>query len=79
MSAHQVGDDFEAALQQVQCFPWVVEVFPITGFGIFELKESAEQIGCNPQTGELITIAVSKSVNFNLAVPFKRKEQLNDS
>ncbi len=48
---------------------------PITGFGIFELKESAEREGRNPQSGEPITIAASKSVRFKLAAPFKA--QLN--
>jgi len=50
-------------------------VVPITGFGIFELKESAERVGRNPQSGEPITIAASKSVRFKLAAPFKA--QLN--
>jgi len=50
-------------------------VVPVTGFGIFELKESAERTGRNPQSGEPITIAASKSVRFKLAAPFKA--QLN--
>ncbi len=50
-------------------------VVPIPGFGIFELKESAERTGRNPQSGEPITIAASKSVRFKLAAPFKA--QLN--
>ena len=50
-------------------------VVPIAGFGSFELKESAERTGRNPQSGEPITIAASKSVRFKLAAPFKA--QLN--
>ena len=50
-------------------------IVPITGFGIFELKESLERTGRNPQSGEPITIAASKSVRFKLAAPFKA--QLN--
>ena len=50
-------------------------IVPITGFGIFEPKETAERTGCNPQSGEPITIAASKSVRFKLAAPFKA--QLN--
>ena len=50
-------------------------VVPIAGFGIFELKESAERTGRNPQSGEAITIAASKAVRFKLAAPFKA--QLN--
>jgi len=50
-------------------------VVPVAGFGIFELKESAERTGRNPQSGEAITIAASRSVRFKLAAPFKA--QLN--
>ncbi|MFZ4702579.1 MAG: HU family DNA-binding protein, partial [Candidatus Methylumidiphilus sp.] len=50
-------------------------VVPITGFGIFEPKETAERTGRNPQSGEPITIAESKSVRFKLAAHFKA--QLN--
>ena len=50
-------------------------IVPFTGFGIFEPKETAERTGCNPRSGEPITIAASKSVRFKLAAPFKA--QLN--
>ena len=50
-------------------------VVPIPGFGIFELKESPERAGRNPQSGEPITIAAAKAVRFKLAAPFKA--QLN--
>ena len=50
-------------------------IVPITGFEIFELKETAERTGRNPQSGEPITIAASKSVRFKLSAPFKA--QLN--
>ncbi len=50
-------------------------VVPIPGFGIFELKESPERTGRNPQSGEAITIAAAKGVRFKLAAPFKA--QLN--
>ena len=50
-------------------------VVPVTGFGIFEPKETAGRTGRNPQSGEPITIVASKSVRFKLAAPFKA--QLN--
>lgn len=50
-------------------------VVPIAGFGIFELKDTPARTGRNPQSGETITIAASKSVRFKLAAPFKA--QLN--
>lgn len=36
----------------------------IPGFGSFKQSERAERSGRNPQTGEAITIAASKSVKF---------------
>ena len=44
-------------------------VVPVAGFGSFELKETAGRTGRNPQSGEPITIAASKSVRFKLAAP----------
>jgi DNA-binding protein HU-beta len=36
----------------------------LIGFGTFEVKERAERAGRNPQTGETITIAASKTPTF---------------
>jgi len=36
----------------------------LIGFGTFEVKERAERSGRNPQTGEVITIAASKTPAF---------------
>ena len=36
----------------------------LIGFGTFEVKERAERAGRNPQTGEAITIAASKTPTF---------------
>ena len=36
----------------------------IPGFGSFKQSERAERAGRNPQTGEAITIAASKTVKF---------------
>ena len=36
----------------------------LVGFGTFEVKERAERSGRNPQTGEAITIAASKTPAF---------------
>ena len=43
----------------------------ITGFGKFGITERAERQGRNPQTGETITIAASKSPKFKAASTFK--------
>lgn len=36
----------------------------VTGFGVLKVKERAERNGRNPQTGETIKIAASKSIAF---------------
>lgn len=41
------------------------------GFGTFTVKERAERPGRNPQTGEAITIAASKTVGFKAAPALK--------
>lgn len=43
----------------------------IAGFGSFEMKERAARVGHNPQTGEKIQIAASKTVGFKVAKQFK--------
>ena len=43
----------------------------ISGFGTFGISERAERQGRNPQTGEAITIAASKSVKFSPAAALK--------
>ncbi|MBM4207323.1 MAG: HU family DNA-binding protein [Gammaproteobacteria bacterium] len=36
----------------------------LVGFGTFVVKERAERVGRNPQTGDEITIKAAKSVKF---------------
>lgn len=43
----------------------------IVGFGTFEVKERAEREGRNPQTGETITIAASKTPKFKAGKALK--------
>ena len=43
----------------------------IPGFGTFKQSERAERAGRNPQTGEAITIAASKTVKFSPASALK--------
>lgn len=43
----------------------------ITGFGTFEVVERAARTGRNPQTGETIQIAASKSPKFKPAKALK--------
>lgn len=43
----------------------------ITGFGTFEVTERVARTGRNPQTGETITIAASKSPKFKAGKALK--------
>ncbi len=43
----------------------------LIGFGTFEVKERAERAGRNPQTGEVITIAASKTPAFKAGKSLK--------
>ena len=46
------------------------------GFGTFEVRERSARTGRNPQTGEEIQIAASKSVGFKQGS--KLKDRVND-
>ena len=41
------------------------------GFGIFSVRHRPQRQGRNPQTGETITIAASKSINFKATKALK--------
>ena len=43
----------------------------VAGFGVFEARERAARMGRNPQTGEAIKIAASRSPKFKAAKKFK--------
>lgn len=45
--------------------------FFVPGFGTFSLKERKARTGRNPRTGEEISIAASKTVNFKPAAALK--------
>ena len=45
----------------------------LVGFGTFEVSERAAREGRNPQTGEKIKIAASKSVSFKAGTELKTK------
>ena len=43
----------------------------LVGFGTFEVKERAERMGHNPQTGDAIVIAASKAPVFKAGTALK--------
>ena len=47
------------------------EKVSLVGFGTFEVKERAERMGHNPQTGEAMVIAASKAPVFKAGTALK--------
>lgn len=47
--------------------------FTIVGFGTFKVSKRAARKGRNPQTGETIKIAASKSVRFKASAALKSR------
>ena len=47
------------------------EKVSVAGFGVFKVSERAARTGRNPQTGEAIQIAASKSVSFKAGTALK--------
>ena len=47
------------------------EKVQVVGFGTFEVNERAEREGCNPKSGETVTIAASKSPKFKAGKALK--------
>lgn len=48
------------------------EKVSVAGFGVFKISKRAAREGRNPQTGEKIKIAASKSVSFKAGSGFKK-------
>ena len=49
------------------------EKVSVAGFGVFKISERAARDGRNPQTGETIKIAASKSVSFKAGTALKEE------
>ena len=49
------------------------EKVSVSGFGVFKISERSAREGRNPQTGEKIKIAASKSVSFKAGTELKTK------
>ena len=47
------------------------EKVSLVGFGTFEVKERAERLGHNPQTGDVMVIAASKAPVFKAGTALK--------
>lgn len=61
----------DATIKAIQDAVVEGEKVSIVGFGTFETAKRAARIGRNPQTGETIEIAASKSPKFKAGKAFK--------
>jgi DNA-binding protein HU-beta len=58
------GRALDALIKTIESTLKAGDSIALVGFGTFEVKERAERTGRNPQTGQPITIAASKSPSF---------------
>lgn len=71
ISKKAAGDSLDSA------FSWISKTlkkdkrFSVPGFGTFKVTKRKARKGRNPQTGEVIKIKASKSVNFKPAPKLK--------
>ncbi len=57
--------------QSIQAALKVGDSVALIGFGTFEVKDRAERVGRNPQTGVAITIAAAKLPSFKASKGLK--------
>ena len=65
VSKKDITDVVNAALDAMTLALKEGDKVQLAGFGTFEVKEHAARQGRNPQTGESIEIAASKSIGFS--------------
>lgn len=71
VSKNEVAAVLDAVLDTIQDAVKRGEKVTLTGFGTFERRERAARTGRNPQTGEQIKVAASKSPAFKPGKAFK--------
>lgn len=62
----------KATLESIEEALRVGEKVQLIGFGTFEVKERAAREGRNPQTGEKIIVAASRSTHFKPSSNLKK-------
>ena len=70
------GRALDALVQTIESTLKSGDSIALVGFGTFEVKERAERIGRNPQTGESITIASANVPSFKAGKGLKDAVQL---
>ena len=76
LTKKQAGDAVEAVFDSITESLADGDRVQVAGFGTFNVSHRDERQGRNPQTGETITIAASKSVRFKVGKQLK--EAVND-
>lgn len=72
LSKNQAGDVLNSILDQATVALSKGERVALPGLGSFSLSERAARTGRNPQTGQTMTIAASKTVRFSPAAALKK-------
>lgn len=73
LTSTQAASALDAILESISRALAENDKVTLPGFGTFEARERAARSGRNPQTGEPIQIAASKSPAFKAAAPFKAR------
>jgi DNA-binding protein HU-beta len=58
------GEAVEAVFETISDALKTGERVGLTGFGAFDVRDRAERVGCNPQTGEKIRIPATRMPVF---------------
>lgn len=70
-TAVDTGKFVDAFVNVVQDTLTAGDKVALTGFGVFEVREKAAREGCNPKTGERISIPACKVPAFKAGKTFK--------
>jgi len=62
----EAAEKVEAVVSTIKATIATGETVQLTGFGKFEVRESAERKGRNPQTNQPMTIPATKRVKFKV-------------
>ena len=71
LSQKSVSEVLSATVESIQNTVKKGDKVTLVGFGTFESRRRAARNGRNPQTGEAIQIAASKSVSFKAGTALK--------
>ncbi len=68
--AREFVDDFFGELREILASSHPVH---LSGFGNFDLRDKKARPGCNPKTGEKVTVAPRRVVTFKLGAKLRQR------